>query len=172
MTMWTYIAVVPAKPSTQGETKTQTPTTRLSNSSQTVNAANAAIDIAAMTIPLTTAFCDAAPLGKPKIQGDAKRINPRIRLATSQSLALLHSFMTSSFCTSTASGVDRADRSIPDVLMRAAGQIEDNAAGPRRRRRSNANREKRGPHAPAPRSSNAGGRLGGLQRIRVELVPD
>jgi len=71
MTKWTRIAVVPAKPSTQGETKTQTPMIRLSHSSQTVNAANAAMDIAAMTIPLITAFCDAAPLGTPKIQGDA-----------------------------------------------------------------------------------------------------
>src|SRR5215510_3204065 len=99
MTMCTCIAVVPAKPSTQGETRTHTPTIRLSHSSQTVNADNAAKDIAAITIPLITAFCDAAPLGKLKIQGDAKRATPRIRLATSQSLALVHSFMTSSFCT-------------------------------------------------------------------------
>src|SRR5262245_64127287 len=96
MTMCTCIAVVPAKPSTQGETRTHTPTIRLSHSSQTVNADNAAKDIAAITIPLITAFCDAAPLGKLKIQGDAKRATPRIRLATSQSLALVHSFMTSS----------------------------------------------------------------------------
>ena len=98
MTTWACIAVVPAKPSTQGETKTQMPTIRLSHSSQTANAANAAIDIAAMTIPLTKAFFYGAPLEKRKIQGDTKRITPRIRLATSQSLALLH-FMTSSFCT-------------------------------------------------------------------------
>src|SRR5262245_18930570 len=97
MTTWTCMAVLPAKLSTQGEIKTQTPTIRLSHSSQTANAANAAIDITAMTIPLTTAFCEAAPLGKPKIQGATKRIPPRTRLATSQSLALLHSFMTSSF---------------------------------------------------------------------------
>ena len=77
MTTWTCIAVVPAKPSTQGETKTQMPRIRLSHSSQTANAANAAIDIAAMTIPLTKAFFDGAPLEKRKIQGDTKRIAPK-----------------------------------------------------------------------------------------------
>src|SRR5262249_41137820 len=97
MTMCTCIALVPAKLSTQGETRTHTPTIRLSHSSQTVNAANAAKDIAAITIPLITAFCEALPLGKLKIQGDAKRAPPRLRLATSQSLALVHSLMTSSF---------------------------------------------------------------------------
>src|SRR5262249_1731344 len=97
MTTWACMAGLPPKPSTPGEIKNQTPTNRLSHSSQTANAANAAIDITAMTIPLTTAFCEAAPLGKPKIQGATKRIPPRTRLATSQSLALLHSFMTSSF---------------------------------------------------------------------------
>src|SRR5262249_23077589 len=150
MTMWTCIAVVPAKPSTHGETKTHAPTIRLSHSSQTANAASAAKDIAAMTIPLITGFCNAAPLGKPKIQGDAKRITPRIRLATSQSLALLHSFMTSSFLypAAASSVLWRRPQHHWMSSMRAAGQIEDNAAGPGRRRQSEANREKRGPHGP------------------------
>src|SRR5512143_267154 len=94
MTMWTCIAVPLANPSTQGEIRTQRPMIKFSHSSQTASAAKAAIDITAMITPLTKAFVEAAPPENPKIQGDTKRIAPRIRLATSQSLALLHSFMT------------------------------------------------------------------------------
>jgi len=47
--------------------------------------------------------------------------------------------------------------------MRAAKQIEDNAASLRRRRRSETNHEKRGPHGPKLHVwANAGGRLGAL----------
>jgi hypothetical protein len=48
---------------------------------------NAALESAAMTMPLTTAFWDWAPDEKSKIQGEASRTTPRIRFATSQNLA-------------------------------------------------------------------------------------
>ncbi len=56
MTMATCAAVVLVKPSTQGETSTQSPTTRLNHSSHTANAANAPIERIAITMPLIMAF--------------------------------------------------------------------------------------------------------------------
>ncbi len=56
-TTWIVMAlVVPWKPSTQGETRTHNPTIRFSHSSQTANAARAAIASTAMTMPAMWAF--------------------------------------------------------------------------------------------------------------------
>src|SRR5258707_11389431 len=93
----TVIAVVPWKPNTQGETSVHNPTMRFSHSSQTANAASAAIASAAMTMPAIMAFSEALPASNPNIQGEKNRNAPRTRLATSHHFAFVQfSIMTPS----------------------------------------------------------------------------
>src|SRR6266568_2742565 len=89
MTTWTVIAVVPWKPNTQGETRTHSPTMRFSHSSQTANAASAAIASTAMTMPETKAFSETFPASNPNIQGEKNRNAPRTKFATSHNFALV-----------------------------------------------------------------------------------
>src|SRR5262249_46818472 len=96
ITTVTYIAVVPAKWRTQGETISHRPTTRLIHSSQTVKAASAAIDSTTMMIPAIIALVDSCPAGYENIHGLANRIMPRMRFPTSHSLVLLHWSIVSS----------------------------------------------------------------------------
>src|SRR3982074_2081723 len=88
------MAVVPWKPNTQGDTSVHNPTIRFSHSSQTANAANAAIARIAITRPERVAFWEIFPAAKPNIHGETNRIAPRTRLATSHNFALVQSFMT------------------------------------------------------------------------------
>src|SRR5258706_8042775 len=88
------MAVVPWKPNTQGDTIVHNPTIRFSHSSQTANAANAAIARIAITRPERVAFWEIFPAAKPNIHGETNRIAPRTRLATSHNFALVQSFMT------------------------------------------------------------------------------
>src|ERR1700745_381518 len=97
MITWTVIAVVPWKPNTQGETSVHKPTMRFSHSSQTANAAKAAIASTAITMPAIKAFSEAIPVPYPNIHGEKNRMAPRIRLATSHHFAFVQfSIMTPS----------------------------------------------------------------------------
>src|SRR5690242_13654221 len=84
------------KPTTHGDIRVHNPTIRFSHSSQTANAASASIASTAMTTPTMLAFSAALVPLNPKIQGETNRNAPRIRLATSQYLAFVQSFMLSS----------------------------------------------------------------------------
>src|SRR5262249_44322443 len=86
-------AVVAWKPRTHGEIRVHNPTIRFSHSSQTANAASAAIASTAMITPTILAFTAAVLPANPKIQGDTNRNAPRIRFATSQYLALVQSLI-------------------------------------------------------------------------------
>src|SRR5207248_2102654 len=97
ITTWTVIAVVPWNPSAHGDTIAQSPATRFSHSSHTANAARAAMERIAMTMPVTQASWDSCPAANPNIHGDENRIAPRIRFARSQYFSFDHTFMTSSF---------------------------------------------------------------------------
>src|SRR6202011_3248900 len=88
------MAVVPWKPNTQGDTSVHNPTTRFSHSSQTANAASAAIARIAMTRPEMVAFSETLPAAKPNSHGEATRIAPRTRLATSHNFAFVQFSMT------------------------------------------------------------------------------
>jgi hypothetical protein len=64
------------KPMSQGDTMSVRPAIRLSHSSQTANAASAAVDSTAMKIAMIEAVCHCAPVDGPKSQGEKNRIMP------------------------------------------------------------------------------------------------
>src|SRR5580700_2871122 len=84
------------KPSSHGNTINASPAIRLSHSSQTANAASAAIDSTAMMIPAIDAVCICAPLDRSNSQGEKNRTPLNSKLATSQSRTLDQSSMKSS----------------------------------------------------------------------------
>src|SRR4051812_47516911 len=92
ITTWTGIAGFSWNPNAQGDTIVQSPPPRFSHSSHTANAAGAAMESIAMTMPVIQAFCDSCPAANPNIHGDKKRIAPRIRFARSQYFSFDHTF--------------------------------------------------------------------------------
>ena len=122
MTTWTVIAVVPWKPNTQGETSVHNPTMRFSHSSQTANAASAAIASTAMTMPAIMAFSEALPASNANIQGEKNRIAPRTRFATSHNFAFVQfSIMTPSIEGSPGYSTERRRRS--STARSSQGQV-------------------------------------------------
>src|SRR5437879_4112062 len=93
ITTWTVIAVVPWNPNNHGDTIAQRPATRFSHSSHSANAARAATERIAMTMPVIQAFCDGPPAANPKIHGEKISTAPRIRFAKSQYFSYDHTFM-------------------------------------------------------------------------------
>ncbi|TCU20306.1 hypothetical protein EV132_101370 [Rhizobium sullae] len=107
---------------------------------QTAYAASAAIENTTMTMPLAKAFSDCGPAAKAKIHGETNRIAPRIRLATSQSLAFVDWLLRGSVRRPPRAGLFRVwpvasgERPSASLLQGSCAAFADRRAGSTARR--------------------------------------